>query len=130
GRGRRASKNSEPGEGIDVFVLGQHPLRNRGATAPVEAIAPGDEVALELADDTALAEREPGPLALEIMHGHVGDLEAQLAPPLQHGLVQVRHYLLLTVDRYVASRQFCDRDVLGVSGAAQIDAVVLQSLAG
>ena len=58
------------------------------------------------------------------------DLEPEVAAALQQRRDQVLDDLLLSVDRHVPAGQLGDLDVLGVALPAQVDAVVLEPLAG
>ena len=64
----------------------------------MEAVAAGDHVALELVLRAVVAEADAGPVALELVDGHVLDLEQQRPPGGEPGLDQVLDDLGLAVD--------------------------------
>ena len=64
------------------------------------------------------------------MHGGLGDPEAHLHAAGEGAGDQVLEHLVLAVDRHPAAGQLGDRDAGGVTGAAQVDAVVREPLPG
>ena len=96
---RRCGQDAEPGEGIDPLEDAQHALRDRRPADAVEAVAAGDEVAVELAHLAVIAEADRGLVAVEVVQAHGLRLEQDLAAGRQPRGDQVLHHLVLAVDR-------------------------------
>ena len=129
--GRRSGfgQDPEPGEWVNELVLGQHPVGNRRAADPVKPVAAGDEVTLKLVLAAVGGIGDPRLVGLEVADDNVGDLESDLPAALRQRREQVLDHLLLRIDRDVPTRQFRDRNVLRPLLSAQVDPVVLESLA-
>src|SRR5215217_5936751 len=108
-RPRRLDKNTEPAEGIFPLVLGARILRDGGAAHPVETIAPGDEVALQILIFPVLAVDDGRPLGVGAADADALGLEEYLTAGLEPD--EVLHHLVLAVER--------DRPPAGQ--AAQVD---------
>ena len=96
----------------------------------MEAVAPRDDVALELLRGTLVGEEDTRPLGLDVLDPDVVDLEEEGAPGLEAGLDQVLHDLRLPVhhDR-LAARQGGHVDPVPLARELQLDAVVHEPLA-
>ena len=96
----------------------------------MEAVAAGDDVALEHALLAGVTEADRRALGLDAVEAHVADLEEQLRPGGEPGGDQVLHDLLLAVDRDPApARELGERDAVALAVEAQLDPVVHEPLA-
>jgi hypothetical protein len=97
----------------------------------VEAVAAGDIVAGQLAGLAGLREGDPGPLAADVVEGHVAHLEKDRVALGQPQGDQVLDHLLLTVDGdRPAAGQLEHVDAVALVGELEVHAVVGEALAG
>src|SRR6516164_1046894 len=74
--GRRGlGQNSQPSERIILLIDGKSARGDGGAADAVEAVAAGDEITRQLLLAAVMAESDPGPGGIEIMHAHIGRFE-------------------------------------------------------
>ena len=108
-----------------MVVHAQNRVGNRAARDAVEAVAAGDEVALE----PLVAARDPvaelGPLAVDPVQAHVLGLEHELAAAREPEPDQVRDQLLLRVHDHVSPAvELRVRNAVAATGEAQLDPAV------
>ena len=96
----------------------------------MEAVAAGDEVALELVRPALVLERDPGPVGLEAVHGDLARLEEQRLAGVAADPDQILHDLGLAVDRdRPPAGQLGERDAVAAALEAQLEALVDEPLA-
>ena len=94
----------------------------------MESVAAGDDVAPELHFLACVAVSNERTLRLELVHGHVVDLELDRPAGLDAGGDQVLHDLLLPVDGDVPARQPAQVDAVPRALELQLEPVVGESL--
>jgi hypothetical protein len=129
GARRRLGEDPQPAEGIDELVVGNDPVGDRGAAYAVEAIAAGDEVALQLSRRAAVFVCDARPLAVDVMDRYVGDVEVDRYAAVEQGGDLVLDDLLLTVDGDLSAGEPEHVDVEHAVLEAQVDARVVEALA-
>src|SRR4051812_29787515 len=129
-RRRDLGEDPEPGEGIDTVELGEHAGRDRLARHAVEAVAAGDDVALERLRLALVCERDARRVAVDALEAEVGDLEADVAARLEAAGDEVLDDLLLAVDGdRPPAGQPAQVDPVALAVEAQLDAVMDEPLA-
>jgi hypothetical protein len=128
-RGRDRREDSQPAERVLARELGEHAGRDARAADAVEAVAAGDHVALERLGRAVVAERQPGPLGLEVGDRDVVDLEQQRPAGVEPRLDQILDDLGLAVDDDRLPGQLVERDAMTLAVELELDAVVDDSLA-
>ncbi len=129
-RRRGAGEDPEPAEGVGAVVLGQLAGRDRGAADAVEAVAAGDDVALEGLLLARVGERDRRAVGLQAVDRDVLDLEADVAAVAFADGDQVLDDLLLAVDRdRPPAGQRAQVDAVALAVEAQLDPVVDEPLA-
>ncbi len=126
---RRFGEDAEPREGIDSLEDGERIERNGGAGDPVEAVATGDEVAVEFMLLTVLAVANARPDAVDAVEARGFGLKQNLAAGGEAGGNQILDHLLLGVDGDGAAGELLKVDAMGAAGEAQLDAAMGQSFA-
>ena len=96
---RRARQHPQPAERIDLLVCAQDVGRDRPAADAVEAVAAGDEVAVDAVDVAAPAIRESGRIGLDVVGRHVFGLMDDDAAGGIPRFEEVARDLGLAVDR-------------------------------
>ena len=76
-RRRDLREDPEPAERVLALERAQHAGGDALAADAVEAVAAGDEVALELVGRAVVREADARPVALELVHAHALDLEQE-----------------------------------------------------
>jgi hypothetical protein len=95
----------------------------------VEAVATGNEIALQLFGDSVCAEMNRGQCALQMMYADFLCFKNNRAVPSQSGRDQVFDYFMLRVDGdALAAGQFAKIDVVSSSVKSQLDSAMLQAL--
>ena len=115
----RIGQDAEPAERVDAVIHGEVRRRNGGAADAVEAVAAGDEVALERLLASGGAIGDPGRAGLEALDCHVLGFEDDRRVRLHPGGDQVPHHLVLAVDGDVLAGQRFEIDA--VAHAAEED---------
>src|SRR5262249_20431854 len=105
------------------------PRRRAGSRAGWKAVAPADEVAVDLLGDAGVAEADARPLAGEIVDADVLDLEQDLDAVGKKARHQVLHHLLLAVDGNALADQVAEIDVVQRAVEIEEDAAVEHALA-
>ncbi len=96
----------------------------------MEAVAAGDEVALELPWLALVLEADPGAVAVEVVDGDAGGLEEQRRAAREARLDQILDDLGLAVDDdRAAAGELAQRNAVPLAVELQLDAVVHESLA-
>ena len=96
----------------------------------MEAVAAGDEIALELLLPVVVLEADRGTVGLEPLNADAGHLEQQRRSARKPGGDQILHDLGLAVDDdRPALREVAERDPVPLALELQLDAVMHESLA-
>jgi hypothetical protein len=96
----------------------------------VEAVGPGDDVALEqLRVAVGVGEPDAGGVGVDVLGGDVGDLEEQRRAAVELGLDEVLGDLGLPVDPDGAAAQLREVELVAGARVLQVDPVVLEALA-
>src|SRR5215210_5308554 len=124
-RGRCLGEDPEPGERVLPLVHDEHALRYRRPAHPVEAVAPGYEVASQLVVLAILLIADGRLLRLEVFDADGFGFEDDLSARLEPGGDEVFHHLVLAVDRDRASPGELEQvDAVALPVEPQLDAVV------
>jgi len=95
----------------------------------VEAVAAGDDVALELVCLAFVRVADARPLGVEVVHADVADLEEQRQAALDPPRDQILHHLGLAVDHDRPTCELAHRHVVTLAGELEMDASVDDPLA-
>jgi hypothetical protein len=129
-RGRRLGEDAQPAERIDPLVDGQHTVGNRRTADAVEAVAPGNQVAVDLAMRAAVLKADHGSRRVERGHRHPLRFEVERPRGGQTRLDQISNDFVLAVDGdRLAAGQFGEVDAMPRPVAADIEAIVTQAVA-
>ena len=97
----------------------------------MEAVAAGDQIALELARPALVLERDPGPVGVDVVHRDAAHLEEERLAGVQADPDQVLHDLGLAVDHdRRPAGQLAQRDAVPLAVELEADPMVDDSLAG
>jgi hypothetical protein len=95
----------------------------------VEAVAAGNEIALQLFGESVRAEMNRGRCALQMMYADFLCFKNNRAVPSQPGRDQIFDYFMLRVDGdALAAGQFAKIDVVSSSVKSQLDSAMLEAL--
>jgi hypothetical protein len=98
---RGVGQQAQPAEGVDLLVFGDGRARRAGAAHAVEAVAAGDEVAVQAVRLAVLVPGDVGAGGAEVVHGGVAGLVDRGQPGHGARLHQVVRDLGLAVHHHV-----------------------------
>ena len=129
-RRRDRGEDAEPAERVLARERPQDARRDARPADAVEAVAAGDDVALELVLPALVREQDTRPLRLEVLDADVVHLEEQRAPGLEPRRDQILDDLGLAVDvDRLAAGELAHVDPVALAVELQLDARVDEALA-
>jgi hypothetical protein len=126
---RRLREDAEPAEGIVAFVNGEDARGDGGAADSVEAVATGDEVAIEALGGAIVLERDVGIRGVERVERDFGCFEQDGAIGGQAGRNEVLNDFVLGVDGdALAVGEIAEVNSMAAPVEAKFDAAVFEAL--
>ena len=126
--GRHIGQYAQPAEGIGFFVSRPRGVGYRLTADPMIAVAAGDIITVQPEGLPVLVVSHVGRSAVDIMQGHVLDLEDQRRTAPVAGVDQILGHLRLPIDRDLrSSGQALQIDPKQLAVQRQVEAVVRQA---
>ena len=126
---RRLRQDAEPAERIDPLEGLDRRRLDAGAADAVEAVAAGDEIAVDLAGHAVLDIGDARTVGVEIMRLDVGGLIDRGQPRGLARVHQVERHLGLAVDHHRLAGRGLHVDAVPAAAEGELDAVMDQALA-
>ena len=128
--GRRRDVGEDPEPGVRVAALGDGEVRHGRSAHTVEAVAPGDRIATQLALDAGgIPIADERPVARHIVDAERLCVEFDRSATVQACGDQILHDLGLRPDGHGAAGEVDEVDMVALAGELEIDATVLEPVA-
>jgi hypothetical protein len=126
---RLVDQDAQPAKRVDAFVTPENILRDALAANAMEAVAAGNEVALDLLYRSAMAVAHAAAVRLVLVQADIGRLVHRLPAGRGAPIHQVARDLGLAVDHHALADQILEIDPVPLPVETQFDAAVEQAFA-
>src|SRR4029077_5277574 len=123
-RGLDLGEDPEPTEGVVALEAAEHSRGDRPAADAVEAVASGEDLALELPRPSVVDEADTRPIGRQVVPSDVAGLEEEWQPALDTRTDQILDDLRLAVNHDRASRELAERQAMTLALEREVDPVV------
>jgi hypothetical protein len=128
-RGLDLGEDPEPTEGVVALEASEHSRGDRPAADAVEAVASGEDVALELPRPPIVDEADTRPIGRQVVHPDVAGLKEEWQPARDARTDQILDDLRLAVNHDRASRQLAEPQAVTLDLELELDPAVREPLA-